>query len=1233
MVNKTKFLIFLLSLSFCFSTLAKTRFLSTEATELNGLVDTDIIGGSFDIAKDEDTYFFYKISEDTTVDYSYNVFTIFSPDYTTSLDVKCVLDTGTSLSDDIKKKLSSESTCKVFQAVNKTKIINVVFDISNYKKETSNKLWLKINSSTEKKIKIYIRKAKSYFTEFKEAKNLEISSPYAFKLVNPEYENTVKTQTYYDVPEANAIHVYGEHTNGTIYLIDISSLFIVSNQTLAAYLKKYSKIYLFFGSVSENSKKLSINYNTKDSNTPLYYYTNADDVLTTNEISFFSECQENDNFYLIVNYKSEDKDPYLFISNINGGSLYLNENNFDSSKYTGLNGDFTQITKSTKLTYSNNHLETFRLTCGTKGVVFSNLRFKNKEDPPEKMDISEGTFNEFFVSFKANSKKYFFPGYVSKFKLLITIPSSKETKKFTIDFEGNVFELSSDQTIYLEQVLEFASFSITSSESIDAVVTVNSFTNLPGGSPLMQVGNLFLYELTQEFNADYGIEITLQNSVSKNGRKICYYVSEVTTLEPLNQNCKYVTGSAVFNFTKLLFKKSDEESKLNTTYSYNKYYVFLFDIDGDKISFWTTKVLTSLEKSKKINTLENSLLTYEQILEKDTYYYFSHDFSNGQGIGSSEGHLDLYLLNNTYDDVNIDIQCILVAEVALEYDKNYFNPENYTCRVLNKDEKNTTVKHVVFDQEKYLKNPSLETMIRLKADKQVSVKFLLRKDFNNNVLNTLNLYKTNTILLSSLQTSTIYTYNTTYLKDLKLSSVVFYFYYPDSIKIVGKANNGSHIMLDKGSIMAISYNEYSFKYSDFEKFYIIVGKFNINAESLTSDYFVASQTTYVSYFHADSFVDGYSIQIKNDDCSPNNQKYLIYNYGKQYLKSDIYLVKKVNGGDLVSAVISDKFKGASYASLPDSYDAKDLQQINDNEQHANLIKYKCNSDFMVTFTYFVKVDYDPKDVIKLEQGVAKQYFLSISSKYTFSYDKINEMKIDYIYGEDNQEILFEDQQYTFENNMSLLYRTKDSTNKFTVENKGKKRNLVLQISSSIDINTYEKTNIDNLYKNGNTYVYKAPKKIKYIKLNLSKNQKRLRLLDDSSSPVKVCYTADEMLLKEQSGGSCFYMSDNDYNFEYKVPSNFTKNPFYLVVYPEKSSDKIFVQEAESKDKVPDSDGDGDDSDDNSGMAGWAVFLIVLAVLIVLLVVAFMIIMMIRKKNRITSEDIDTSIKEPAEIVN
>ena len=103
MVNKTKFLIFLLSLSFCFSTLAKTRFLSTEATELNGLVDTDIIGGSFDIAKDEDTYFFYKISEDTTVDYSYNVFTIFSPDYTTSLDVKCVLDTGTSLSDDIKK--------------------------------------------------------------------------------------------------------------------------------------------------------------------------------------------------------------------------------------------------------------------------------------------------------------------------------------------------------------------------------------------------------------------------------------------------------------------------------------------------------------------------------------------------------------------------------------------------------------------------------------------------------------------------------------------------------------------------------------------------------------------------------------------------------------------------------------------------------------------------------------------------------------------------------------------------------------------------------------------------------------------------------------------------------------------------------------------------------------------------------------------------------------------------
>ena len=100
----------------------------------------------------------------------------------------------------------------------------------------------------------------------------------------------------------------------------------------------------------------------------------------------------------------------------------------------------------------------------------------------------------------------------------------KKQKNLPIDQDQYVFELCSDQIIYLVCVLEFVPFSIISSEPI-IVVTIKSFINLPSLSPLIHVGYLFLYELTEDFNANYRIEITLQINVVKTGISICYYVS------------------------------------------------------------------------------------------------------------------------------------------------------------------------------------------------------------------------------------------------------------------------------------------------------------------------------------------------------------------------------------------------------------------------------------------------------------------------------------------------------------------------------------------------------------------------------------------------------------------------------------------------------------------------------------------------------------------------------------
>ena len=1041
------------------------------AEPINTQLGSDLITGDLSLSPDSDNYFYYTITEDQSTTSTYNVMTLFNSETNSTLNIRCILDSSDSLSNSIKDKLSTSNICKVFQST-KIEIINVLFDITGYKKDKNLKLWLNIKTSSKQsaKVKAYIRKKGSDLSDFKDQKEkFSISEPYAFKVGIREFGHEITTQNYFEALYQDAIHIYGEKKDGTIELIDYTSIFPITDQTLAAHLHRYQTVYFFFGTNSASEKTLDVNFKSLDKKKyPMYYHTNVNGQLEQTEISFFSECNKNDAFYFLINSR-DDNEPYLFINNLEGGDLYSKDGVFE------VDGEYSivDINAATKRDTNEYHFDILKLKCGNLGQINANIRYKNKELLEDYIPM-EGEFTDFFIEHKAGaSYKVIMVENINSFRIKVFAPESKVSKKFTITFESTDYEIESGRALYLtRKSSQTASFRVKPSvnENINYILSVSSFTNLGNNEGIMKVGDkevMYIYTLVQKLNAGYGVEITLQNT-SPTPRAICYYAGEITTLQFSSQNCKMVSGQAAINITKVLYKREEELDELHDV---KTYYIHLFNKDtGEKIDFYKTRILTDLEKSKQINVLENDLYTLQDKIEKNKDYYYSHNFKNGVGIGSPEGHFDLYLIDDTYDNVNLELQCILETEIAIEYIKDSFTPENNKCILLNGQEKNKNVLHILFEQEGYLKNPDADIIIKVKSNKDTTIKFIDRKDMLNNVLNTLDLYKDkNTIKLTNEESSTIYSFNLTYLHDLVATSVILFNKYPDSIKIFGKINKNNYELVDKGSLLVISNYDYKAKYSNMEKFYLVVGQYQINP--VRSDFYLLTRhNSYVSYYTLpNGLIDGYTIQIKNQDCNKDNTKYVILNYAKPSNK-ETYLSNRHSGGTLIEPQYQDVFSANSYEDSMKTL--KEFQNITDNQQHSSLIKFKCEDNLNMRVTYFYKNAITSNTTaIKLVAGEAKQFFLGVGKIYTFDYTGINEIKIDYLYGESDKRITFEGSKaYPSEENVYLLYRKKNDKNSFTIENTSKRLYMVVRISTSYDITKYKTSAIKNLFLNGNKYI-------------------------------------------------------------------------------------------------------------------------------------------------------------------
>ena len=124
------------------TTINSKRFLK-EIEEIQAIdteITNEIIGSFIDVYTNTSNYFSYQISESTSSGVDSGTFSILNPEHL-NLDIQCILSTETEVSN-VEGKFT-ENKCKVF-STKFSDIINVIYDISDYKKNSELKLIIKI---------------------------------------------------------------------------------------------------------------------------------------------------------------------------------------------------------------------------------------------------------------------------------------------------------------------------------------------------------------------------------------------------------------------------------------------------------------------------------------------------------------------------------------------------------------------------------------------------------------------------------------------------------------------------------------------------------------------------------------------------------------------------------------------------------------------------------------------------------------------------------------------------------------------------------------------------------------------------------------------------------------------------------------------------------------------------------------------------------------------------------
>lgn len=191
----------------------------------------------------------------------------------------------------------------------------------------------------------------------------------------------------------------------------------------------------------------------------------------------------------------------------------------------------------------------------------------------------------------------------------------------------------------------------------------------------------------------------------------------------------------------------------------------------------------------------------------------------------------------------------------------------------------------------------------------------------------------------------------------------------------------------------------------------------------------------------------------------------------------------------------------------------------------------------------------------------------------------------------------------------------------------------MRIITKINVENLPKTEINNLYKVDDKFIYQIPDAALNVTIYIKPKRSRLRRLEETQKGIKVCYNVANLVLLDKNEANCIDMVDKA-QIEYAKPENSQKT--YIVVYPLDDNQEIEIERVYPY--IPgggngENSGNNGDGDGEGGSKWWVVLLIILLILILVAVGVF-VFLKIRKK-RVSSESIEKDVKKetPMEIVD
>ena len=216
----------------------------------------------------------------------------------------------------------------------------------------------------------------------------------------------------------------------------------------------------------------------------------------------------------------------------------------------------------------------------------------------------------------------------------------------------------------------------------------------------------------------------------------------------------------------------------------------------------------------------------------------------------------------------------------------------------------------------------------------------------------------------------------------------------------------------------------------------------------------------------------------------------------------------------------------------------------------------------------------------------------------------------------------------------ILIRKRDYINQFYLA-APENADLPIRVITRLNIGKLPKTQLKDLYKIDNKFIYDIPEKAINVTLYITRKSSNLRLLENENA-ILICYTVSNLILLDKIKGNCFDL-ENNYELKYTVPEDREEDTkSYIVLYPFDDEQEINVERINPvlKDDGTNNNENNNPKTDEDGGLSWIVILIIILLILILIGVGVFIFIRWRKKG-LSSEEIEKTVKQetPMQIIN